>query len=343
MTLKRWVLSTLATHAVLLNLACTGAEVDRRAPDDAHAFFRGKTMTYVVATSPGGGYDTYGRLVAKYLAQHLGLGRVVVQNVPGGSHFRGANEIYWAQPDGLTLGTFNTGLIYAQVLHLEGFEADLTRMSWIGKAGNDPRVLVVSTRSGFRSIDDIRNSARPFLLGAEGFGNAGYTDAMLVARALGLRFKPVFGLSTRETQLSMMRGEIDGDLGAASSHRPFVKNGYGRMVLRVGHGDGLDAAIPDASDLVTSAEGKAIVEIIRTQASLLRWTVGPPGIPADRLASMRAAYMAALSDPALLAEARKIDIPIAPMDGQSLAREIDRTVAQPPETVALMASILRSR
>ena len=297
-------------------------------------------MTYVVATEPGGGYDTYGRLVSRYLAKHLGLSRVVVQNIPGGGHLRGTNHIYLARPDGLTLGIFNTGLIYAQLFRTNGFKADLTRMSWVGKAADDPRVLTVSAKSGFRSIEDIRKAGRPLLLAADGVSNSGYNDALLVAHVLGLRFKPVFGLSTRDAQLSMMRGEVDADFGAASSHRPTVNNGYGHTVIRVGRGAGVDERIPDASQWATTSEGNALLDLVRLQASLLRWTAGPPGIPDDRLAVLRDAYMAALRDPALLAEAHKLDVPIAPMDGATLAREIDRALALSPETMALVASIL---
>ena len=93
-------------------------------------FFKGKTMTYIVATSAGGGYDRYGRLVSNYLAKHLGLDKVVVRNMPGAGHIIGANFLYAAKPDGLTIGTFNTGLIYAQLVGREGIQFDLTKMSW---------------------------------------------------------------------------------------------------------------------------------------------------------------------------------------------------------------------
>jgi len=330
--------ASLATALVLVLDGCTGADVGGRAPEDARAFFTGKTMTYIVATEPGGGYDTYGRLVSKYLGKHLGLNHVVVKNVAGGSHLLGTNQIYTARPDGLTLGTFNAGLIYAQLLRRDGLHADLKRMSWVGKAGDEPRFFTVSKRSGFRSFDDVRRAGRPLLLGANGVGNEGYYDTLLLARALGLQVKLVFGLPTRDAQLSMMRGEIDGEIGSASSHRQFVRNGYGHTVLRVGHGEDADAQIPDANDLVTTAEGKALVALVRAQSTLMRWTAGPPAIPDDRLAVLRDGYMAALRDPALIAEARKFDIPIVPMDGATLAKEVERALAQSPEALALIAS-----
>ena len=104
--------------------------------------FKGKTITYIVATSPGGGYDTYGRLIARYLQKHLTGSRVIVKNVPGAGNIIGANEIYAARPDGLTMGMFNTGLIYDQLIHRDGVQFDLTKFSWIGKAASEGRAQI---------------------------------------------------------------------------------------------------------------------------------------------------------------------------------------------------------
>jgi hypothetical protein len=101
----------------------------------------------------------------------------------------------------------------------------------------------------------------------------------------------------------------------------------------------IDPSVPEADDLVTSQDGKAIVDVVRSQAALLRTTAGPPGIPADRLAVLREAYMTALRDPELLADAKKFDIPIVPMDGETLAKRIDQALQKPPAVVALLAQV----
>lgn len=329
-----------ATLALTLG-ACAGAGPGGETSGDAGAFFRGKTMTYIVSTDPGGGYDTYGRLVSKYLARHLGLRAVVVRNVPGGGHIRGTNAIFAARPDGLTLGTFNTGLIYAQILRREGIAGDLGALSWIGKAGAETRVLTVSAKSGLRSIDDVRQRAGPLLLATNGKGNQSYYDAVLLAHALDLRVKFVFGLASREAQLSMMRGEVDGEVGSYSTARPFVANGFGHVLLGVGGSDGADR-IPDVRQFVTTPDGKAIVDFMASLNSLQRWTAGPPGIPEHRLAVLREGYLSALRDPDLLDEARRLDIPIAPMDGATLAREIGRLIDPAHETRTVLISIVQA-
>ena len=104
-------------------------------------FYKGKTVTYIVATAPGGGYDLYGRLVAEYMQKYLPGSTFVVKNMPGAGHLVGTNTIYASRPDGLTIGTFNTGLIYNQLIKADGAKFDLTKMSWIGKAATEPRVV----------------------------------------------------------------------------------------------------------------------------------------------------------------------------------------------------------
>ena len=151
---------TLASSS-LLATPLVHAQLGALSPSDPREFFKGKTMTYIVATERGGGYDTYGRLIAKYLGKHLGLARVEIRNLPGGGHIDGVNQIHAASPDGLTLGIFNTGVVYAQLLRNPAVHFDLGQMSWIGKAGDEPRVLTVSAKSGLRSLDDIRNAGRP--------------------------------------------------------------------------------------------------------------------------------------------------------------------------------------
>src|SRR5690242_19516034 len=139
-------------------------------------YFRGKTVTYIVATGPGGGYDTYGRLIAKYIQKYLPGSRVLVRNVPGAGHIVGVNTIYAAKPDGLTIGMFNTGLIYDQLIKRQGVLFDLNKFSWIGKAADDSRALMISKTSGFKSFDDMLKSKTTIKFAAAGVGSAAYND-----------------------------------------------------------------------------------------------------------------------------------------------------------------------
>jgi tripartite-type tricarboxylate transporter receptor subunit TctC len=315
-------------------LAAPGAAM---AQSDA---FKGETMTYIVSTSPGGGYDTYGRLIAKYLQEHLGLDRVLVKNLPGAGHIVGANTLYAAEPDGLTIGTFNTGLIYAQLLKREGAEFDLTEMGWIGKAAADPRVIIVSADSGLESIDDIRSSETPVKFASSGVGSASFTDTHLIAQALDLPIEVVPGFNGNEGEMAMMRGEIAGQVGSLSSLMPFVENGFGKVVLTIG-GEGIEG-VPQGLDVATTDRGKSIISLVTAMSELARLTAGPPGVPEDRLQALRDAYEAAVTDPELLAEAEKLGIPIEPAVGEDVAQLIDAALDQSPETIRIIAAAVEA-
>jgi hypothetical protein len=108
--------------------------------------------------------------------------------------------------------------------------------------------------------------------------------------------------------------------------------------MRVGSGPGVDERVPDAATVVTTDDGRRLVALIQSVATLSRWTAGPPGIAANRLAFLREAHMAALRDPDLLSTAKKLELQIMPMDGATLSAAVSRVLAQPPATLALLAS-----
>ena len=303
-------------------------------------FFDGKKITYIVATKPGGGYDTYARLIAKYLEKHLPGARVIVKNRPGAGHIVGANQLFAAKPDGLTIGTFNTGLVYAQLLEREGIRFDLRKMSWIGKAAADPRVLVVGKDSGFATFDDLRRAERPILLASSGIASAAHNETILLAHALGLDVKVIPGHGGNEGEMAIMRKEIAGTFGSYSSLRPFVENGFGVVIFHVGGGPALAASVPAVRDLVHDDEGRAIAALIESQTALGRLTAAPPGVPAERLAALRAAYESALEDPDLRRDAARLRIPIVPSYGEAVAARVDAALNQPAATVALLASVM---
>jgi tripartite-type tricarboxylate transporter receptor subunit TctC len=301
--------------------------------------FAGQTVTYIVATKPGGGYDTMGRLVAKYLQVHLPGSRVVVKNIPGAGSMVGCEAIYRSAPDGLTIGTFNTGLIYSQLTGSMDSNLDLQKMSWIGKAAVESRVIVVPAKSDIKSIDDLKSKDRTFKVAVTGKGAASHVDSMLLAKAFGFNFTPVFGFEGNDAELGMLQGEIDVTVASRSSLEPFVASGGGRFLLEFA--GAADSTLPQGDSLATSDAQKTRLYPIEAQAKLSRLTAGPPGIPADRLQTLRSAYMAAFADPNLLAEAKTLKLPIAPASGEEVAEQIKLALNPPPEVKAIIAEVLK--
>lgn len=306
---------------------------------DARDFFKGKTVTYVVATAAGGGYDLYGRLVADYMQKYLPGSTFVVKNMPGAGHLIGANYIGSARADGLTMGTFNTGLIYSQIAKIDGLRIDLTKMSWIGKAGTDPRTMLVAAQTPYKTLDEIRASKENLKWAGSGVGSAAYMELKLLIDGLKLPGTIITGYNGNEDRLAMRRGEIQGTVGSLSSYQDFVDNGYGRFVAQIG---GTSDSMPQLRDLVAkeSPEVRAIVALIQSQGEISRLTAGPPGIPADRLTTLVAAYKQALEDPELRDKAVKAGRPVEPAYGEDVLAMVKEALDQPPSSVALLKAAL---
>lgn len=305
---------------------------------DGKDFFDGKTVTYVVATNPGGGYDYYGRLVSKYMEKHLPGSTFVVRNMPGAGHIIGANFVYASKPDGLTLGTFNTGLLFSQLLASEGVRFDLRKMSWIGKAASDPYIFTAGLHTDVETVDDIRAMDRPFKLPVAGLGATDYNYGAMFERALGVDLDLITGFGGNENEMSLLREEMDGIIGSFSSIEPFILAGNARYVFGVG--DGIPEGVPQGRDFAVDDTGKGLIAIIDSLGSLSRFTAGPPGIPEDRLQALRDAYEAALSDPELLAEAEAAKRPIDFKRGEDMVPLIEAALNQPPETIVLLSKLM---
>lgn len=303
-------------------------------------FFNGKTVTFIVATKPGGGYDAYARLVQPYLQKYLPGSTVIVKNVPGAGHIIGANEVYAAKPDGLTIGTFNTALIYSQIVGAEGIKFDLTKFTWIAKMASDQRVLMVGSKTPYKTIEDVINSKKPVVLSSAGIASASNTDALILQDALGLNFKLVPGYSGEEAELAIVRGEVDGTVGTFSSLKPFVDNGDGRVLLQIG--GKRHPALPDvplATELV-KPEKKALVDLITAMTELGRLVAAPPDVPPARAQALIDAFRKALSDPELLAKAKQADMPIDPAFGEDVAQLVRSALNQSPENMEKLKKIL---
>lgn len=328
---------TFAAAATFILASAFTAEA-QTAPD--FAFYKGKTLTYVVATAAGGGYDFYARLIADYMAPHLPGATIVIKNVPGAGHLIGANFTYNARADGLTVGTFNTGLIYNQLIGREGVKFDLRKMSWVGKASSDGRVLVVAPDSPIKSFDDLKRPGEPFKFAVSGVGSANFNETTMLKEALHLNIKIITGYNGNDDQLAVRRGEINAVFGSRSSYESFVNNGYGKILLQVG---GDDPKLPQLATIIKDAskEAKEVVALMESQAEIARLTAGPPAIPAGRLAALRVAYKAALDNPELRAKAEKADRPVVPyLIGDDVQKKVTTALDQSPETIAMVARIL---
>jgi tripartite-type tricarboxylate transporter receptor subunit TctC len=304
--------------------------------------FRGKTITYIVSTSAGGIYDAQSRLLARFLQTQLPGARILVRNVPGAGHIIGANTIYASRPDGLTIGTFNTGLIYAQMLERPGIRFDLSKMSYIAKATSDTRALLVSKNSNLSTIEDLFVSETPIMFAAAGVGSAAYIETRILQDALNLPLQLVPGFDGTEAELSMLRGEVAAQVGTATSLQPFVDNGNGHFVLILSDSDAY-AGVPRADDYAQDDRGRELLALISTLSHIGRLTAGPPGLAPETLRVLRDAVIAAMSDPGYIAEGERLGLPMDPAPGDRVEVMVKQALAQSPEMIALLKIAAREQ
>ena len=331
--------SLLLVVVVALILSFTTA-LYAASPD--YDFYKGKTLTYIVATKPGGGYDAYARVIARYMQKYIPGSTVIVKNVPGAGHIIGANETYLAKPDGLIIGTFNTGLIYSQIVGMEGIRFDLAKYSWVGKASSEHRVLIVSIKSPYKSVKDIIESKEPIKMASSGVGTASSNETLILAEALGAPLKVIHGYAGREGEMAMMRGEVVGTVGSYTGLISFIKAKECRVLLQIAGKKNKDLPdVPLASELKISDKGKKLVSLVAATAELGRFTAAPPNVPAGRLAVLIDAYKKTFSDPEFLKDAEKMGADIDPDFGEEVGKLVREAVLQPKENITLLKNTIK--
>ncbi len=287
---------------------------------DAAAFYKGKNLTLVVPYKPGGGYDTWGRLLAPYLGKYTGT-RVIVKNMPGAGGMLGINEVYNARPNGLTINIQNAvAAVTNQLVGVKGVRYDMLKYNWLGRLTTDRRVLVMRKGAAVKTIDALIGSKTPIKLGATGLGGSTYVDAVISKKALNLPIEIVHGYdSSSEVDLGLLRGEIDGTYGSYSSRLGMVKAGEQFIIMQ--SGKSRSAIIPDIPtwfEVAPSEKAKTILAVLNAMHETGRPLAAPPGVPPERIAFLREALDKTMMDPEFINSAKKAKREIDYVSGQEM-------------------------
>jgi tripartite-type tricarboxylate transporter receptor subunit TctC len=325
---------------------------------DATSFYKGKTVTLLVGYGPGGGYDTYARLLARVMGKYIpGNPSVVIQNMPGAGSLRVANYLYKVAPrDGTVFGTFARNI---PLLGLRGgdqnVQFDPRKFTWLGSSSsfaNDAYVLIVRRDAPVKSVEDARKPGGPPLMQgstADNSSSDSNTMAIVLRDMLGFNIKLVTGyVDSGQLFLAMERGEIEGrttDLSAVRSDKPdWIKPGGPMHVLVVFGRQTRHPSFPDApmaSELAKTPADKRMIEILEAPYQLSRPYAAPPGVPVDRAKALRAAFLAANKDPQYLAEANKLKIDVSPISGDQVLALIDRIAATPSDQLKSVEKLIQ--
>lgn len=312
-------------------------------------FYKGKTIRFVIGTSPGGGHDIHVRALAKHFGGFLpGRPRVIVQNMAGGGGVVAGNYIYRvAKPDGLSIGFFPGGNILLDLIGQTGVEFDSRKFQWIGTASSAVATCFARRDSGVKTISDVIGSSKPLVLGSSGRGTTMSIHPRALNAVLGTRFEVVEGYrGAAEVYAALERGEVSGVCGlfwsSINTARPdWVPKGFVRVFLQLG----LDkhpelGQVPWVMDLVKKPDDRLFLEALFAPLRMARPFFVPPGVPNERVKLLREAFLNTLKDPAFLREAERARLEISPSSGQEVQRLVDRVFASPPAVVKKIAGLL---
>jgi tripartite-type tricarboxylate transporter receptor subunit TctC len=307
------------------------------AADSVEAFYKGKTMQLLIGFGPGGGYDLYGRTVARHLGRFIpGNPTVVPQNMAGAGSVRAASSLYNAAPkDGTVIGTFSRGIIVDTLLGANKGQFEAQSFGWLGSVTNEVSVCGFSRRSGIATWDDMLT--KDATVGSSGTADDLGVYANVLRSVFNAKLRLISGYpGTADVLLAIERGELGGLCGWSwsslkSRSRKLYESGEILVPVQLGLTPHEDLPnVPLITTLTHDPKKEAVLKLIFSRQTLARPFAAPPGIPPERLRALRDAFDATMRDKDFLAEAQRLDLEVRPVSGA----EIDALVADLSKTPA---------
>jgi tripartite-type tricarboxylate transporter receptor subunit TctC len=325
-------------HALALSALMLGAQ--GAAAED---YYRGKKIFIVSASSAGGGYDQYARLLARHMGKHIpGAPTVIVQNMPGAEGVKAANYIYNLAPqDGTYIGALPRSLslskLYAQ--HEQAAQFDPFSFKWLGSLKRDTGVLVVNTKSGLQSAQDLRT--REVTLSSQASNSPNSMYARMLNAVYGAKLKPIEGYEgSTAGMLAVERFEVDGHLSGGTTAplknrlAGWMQKGTGKVLLQFGMNRDMDyPEAPTVLDLISDVEGRAVFELAFTEQEIGSPYVLGPKVPATQMEILEKAFIETARDASFLAEAASENAPIYLLDAVAIQALLKKAYGAPPARI----------
>lgn len=330
------LLHTVTVSAAFVALVGVGAVQAQSTAD----FYKSKGLTIFIGSEPGGGYDTYGRLVQRNLARHMpGSPNIIVKNMPGASGIRLANHMYArAEKDGSEIGIVQNTIVLEPLMGNNAVQYEPDKFTWLGSVSSLTSTCVVSDQSPVQSMEEAQK--KELLIGGQG----SRSSTVLVPNSLnaltGTKFKIVKGYpSTTSVFLAMERGEVYGLCGVGSdsilgSKAQQLRDGKIKVIVQI-NGAPVDdfKGVPWMMDYVNNDRDRETMEFIVGRQYFGRPFVAPPNTAPDKVTVLRKAFMDMMTDKAYLADAEKQGIPVNPVSGEEVQAFIAKLFKMPKDVV----------
>jgi tripartite-type tricarboxylate transporter receptor subunit TctC len=319
----------------------------RAAADPIEDFYRGRTVTLVIGYSAAGGYDTYARVVARHLGDHIpGHPTILPQNIEGAGSLRSANYLYnAAAKDGSVIGTFARGMAMEPLIGASHTSFDSRKFTWLGSGTNEVSTCVTWHASPVKTWADALD--KPFTVGGEGSGSDPDIFSTIMRNVFGLKLRLVSGYpGTAEITLAIERGEVDGRCGWSyaslkQQHPEWIADKQVNLLVQLALGKSPELPdVPLITDFATNDRQRQILRLVFARQAMARPFLAPPGIPADRKEALRKAFDDTMADPAFLDEAKQRGLEVNPVTGAQIDKLIGDLYQTPPDIVAEVRSTI---
>ena len=332
------------TLACLAVLAISSPALAQQAGGDALA---GKTVTMVIGFGPGGGYDLWGRTVARHIGKHLpGKPTVVPQNMPGAGSLIAANNIYSSAPkDGTVLGIIARDAALAELSGLQGARFDARKFTWVGSPATETNVCISFHTSKVKTAKDLFE--RELIIGNTGPGTGTYTYPKALTGLLGMKFKSIGGFpASSDVFLAMERGEVEGiceSLDSVHGKRPdWIESKKVNVLFQAGTDPNPHLKdVPFVLDLAKSEEDKQALRFLYAGQGIGRPFVAPPDMPADRAKMLQDAFNATMKDPEFMADVKKQQLELEPQTGEQLRALLEKLYATPKPVIEKVSQLVK--
>lgn len=309
------------------------------------SFYAGKQVVINVGSAAGGGYDAQARLMARHIGKYIpGNPTVIVQNRPGAGGLLAANHLFNVAPkDGTVIALLQRSVITAKQLIPDNVNFDASKFSWLGSLASEPGALMVWHTSAVKTAQDLLT--KQLIVGGAGVANDSELTSRLLNAVIGAKLKIIPGYqSVWAVMLAMERGEVEGlaDWSWSNAKRsPHYLNGNARVVMQLAL-QRLDDLkdVPTPFDFATSDADKLLLSLYLAPKAVARPVALPPGVPENRLTTIRKAFMDMTRDPAFLADAEKIGSSIDAVSGDAMRDVIGVVQKAPPNVVTRLRSIM---
>jgi len=336
------MLIRLSRHLALTAAALLALCAVSPAQDSVEQFFRGKVINVYVGSSAGGGYDTYARLLARHLGKRIpGQPSIVVQNMPGAGSNKAAGYIYAVAPkDGTAIGAIFPGAVLQPLLGDAAVQHEPNKFVYLGSANSDVYHCFVRADAPVKSFRDALKTET--IVGASNEGGTTRDLPAMMNNLAGARFRIVTGYAgSKEIGLAVERNEVHGACGIGwtgftTLYAPWFEKKLVTMMLQLsvqGHPELNAMGVPLATEFARPGEDRQAMELVLSQGLFGRPYVLPPGVPTDRAEALRTAFSAAMTDPALIADAKKARLDLAAISGADLQKKIAQLYSLPASVV----------